>query len=51
MAAAEASAHCLGLQYFREEQEEAVVSFVLGKEVLVLLPTGSGRLLCYSLLP
>ena len=38
--AAEVRAHCLGLQYLREEQKEAVVSFALGKHVLVLLHTG-----------
>ena len=42
-AAAEASARYLGLQYLWEEQQEAVASFALGKNVLVLLPTGSGK--------
>ena len=50
-AAVEASAYRLGFQHLREEQKEAVVSFVSGKDVLVLLPTGSGKSLCYSLLP
>ena len=38
MAAAEASARHLGFQHLIEEQNEAVVSFALGKDVLVLLP-------------
>ena len=42
-AAAEASARRLGLQYLREDQKEAVVSFALGEDLLVLLHTGSGR--------
>ena len=47
-AAAEASAHHLGLQYLREDQKEPVMSFALGKDVLVLVHSGSGRFLCYS---
>lgn len=50
VAAAEASTHCLGFRYFKEEQKEAVVFFVLGKVMLVLIPTGSRKCLCYSLL-
>ena len=42
-ATAEASAHHWGVQCLREDQKEAVVLFALGKGMLVLLHTGSGR--------
>ena len=32
------------------DQKEAVKAFVLGKDVFVSLPTGSGKSLCYSCL-
>ena len=34
-----------------DDQREAVESFVLGKDVFVSLPTGSGKSLCYACLP
>ena len=32
-------------------REEAVVSFVSGKDVFVVLPTGYGKSLCFACLP
>ena len=35
----------------RAKQEEAIIGFVSGRDVFVSLPTGSGKSLCYSVLP
>ena len=35
----------------RKPQESAVKHFLLGRDVFVTLPTGSGKSLCYYLLP
>ena len=35
----------------RERQQEVVAKFVRGRDVFVLLPTGSGKSLCYSVFP
>ena len=50
-AAEDSSATNLGCSNLREKQKEAIISFVSGKDVLVQLPTGNGKSLCYSLLP
>ena len=34
-----------------QEQAQAVRTFVLGSDVFVMLPTGSGKSLCYASLP
>ena len=35
----------------KDKQTEAVKSFVCGNDVFVSLPTGSGKSLCFALLP
>ena len=35
----------------KDKQKEAIASFVLGSDVLVILPTGYGQSLCFTLLP
>ena len=52
IAAALANASCrLGYQCLTTEQRKAVIHFVSGKDMLISLPTGSGKSLCYGLLP
>ena len=41
----------LGYDRPTQEQAQAVRSFVLGSNVFVMLPTGSGKSLCYASLP
>ena len=41
----------LGYQELRPMQELAVKHFLRGRDVFVALPTGSGKSLCYCLLP
>ena len=41
----------VGYPNLRSEQERAVLAFMLGKDVFVSLPTGSGKSLCYTILP
>eukprot|EP00731_Ephydatia_muelleri_P008033 Em0004g371a len=41
----------LGYPQLRSKQYDAVKSFLEGNDVFVVLPTGSGKSLCYSLLP
>ena len=49
--AAQKAAFRLGYPTLREHQLEAVVSFVLGSDVFVVLPTGYGKSLCFACLP
>ena len=41
----------LGYDHPTQEQAQAIRSFVLGSDVFVMLPTGSGKSLCYASLP
>lgn len=41
----------LGIVSLTEEQEQAVYHFIAGHDVLVCLPTGSGKSICYAMLP
>lgn len=41
----------LGCSSLRENQEKIVCYFLSGREVFVSMPTGSGKSLCYCLLP
>ena len=40
----------IGYLELRPKQEEVLLDFVCGCDVFVILPTGSGKSLCYSLL-
>ena len=46
-----AAAESLGYDSLKPEQQRVVTEFVLGRDVLVVLPTGSGKSLCYGCLP
>ena len=41
----------LGYDRPTQEQAQAVRSFMLGSDVFMMLPTGSGKSLCYASLP
>jgi len=41
----------LGYVAAHVEQQEAIISFVQGKDVFISLPTGSGKSLCFFALP
>ena len=49
--AAQKAALCLGYPSLREQHLEAIVSFVSGKDVFVMLPTRYGKSLCFACLP
>ena len=44
-------ANKMGYQELRAKQQEAILVLKRGQNVFVALPTGCGKLLCYSVLP
>lgn len=45
----EALHHYFGFNTFRPEQDHVVETIVDGKDVMVVMPTGGGKSLCYQL--
>ena len=41
----------MGYASLRQEQRDAIVAFLRGRDVFVPLPTGSSKSLCYAILP
>ena len=50
-AAIASSCAMMGVAELKEKQKDAIKSFVEGNDVLVILPTGYGKSLCFALLP
>ncbi len=46
-----AAASTLGYQGLRPQQQQAVHTFVTGHDVFVSMPMGSGKSLCFAILP
>ena len=50
-AAIASSCAVIGVVELKEKQKDAIKFFVEGNDVLVILPTGYGKSLCFALLP
>ena len=50
-AALQSALQLLGFKALKEHQKQVITKFVLGSDVFVNLPTGSGKSLCYWMLP
>jgi len=50
-ASAAAAVKQLGYSHLKDLQLEVITSFVAGKDVFAVLPTGYGKSLCYACLP
>ena len=50
-AAIASSCAMMGVAELKEKHKDAIKSFVEGNDVLVILPTGYGKFLCFALLP
>lgn len=48
---ARSAAATLGYTSLKPEQKSAILSFLVGNDVLISLPTGYGRSICYAALP
>ena len=51
LAVVKKAANLLGYENLRSSQEEAICRFLEGKDIFISLPTGSGKSLCYFVLP
>ena len=49
--AIQTAAEELGYSNLRVKQKEAIMHYLQGKDVFISLPTGSGKSLCYYILP
>ena len=49
--ALQSSCRALGVESLKEHQREVIEYFVKGDDVLVCLPTGYGKSLCFAILP
>ena len=49
--ALQSSCRALGVESLKEHQREAIEYFVKGDDVLVCLPTGYGKSLCFAIVP
>ena len=45
------AASSLGYAHLREQQKDAILTFLEGNDVFMALPTGYGKSLCYGCLP
>ena len=51
LVAVKEASESIGISKLKDEQKDALVAFVSGRDVFVSLPTGFSKSLCYSCLP